>query len=262
MTTVVTDEKKPLEPTQLASRRRALDSLPSQARTTGDKAAARSRLVRRLRIALPILALVLVAAFLFNTRSNDVDDAFLDDFKDIDASAEELSMASPRFAGIDNKGKPFEITAEAARQNTNVKDVVSLERPHAVQGVNNGSTVVSADKGVYRSDVNILELEDQVTLQHEVGSEVYIFRAPSATVSIKDEIVTSDTGVGGEGPDGRELTAERMKAYNADGRVVFEGNVHMRIYPKNAVPKNEGIETNNDVGDKPALKDVDIENPQ
>ena len=258
MTTLVTDEKKPPEPTQLAARRRVLDSLPSQARTTGDKAAARSRLVRRLRIALPILAIVLVGAFLFNTNSNDVDDAFLDDFKDIDASAEELSMASPRFAGIDNKGKPFEITAAAARQNTSMKDVVTLDRPHAVQGEDNGSTVVRADKGVYRSDNNILELEDEVTLQHEVGSDIYIFRSPSATVSIKEEIVTSDTGVGGEGPDGRELTAERMKAYNADGRVVFEGNVHMRIYPKKA----DATDDNAEASGKPALKDVDIENPQ
>lgn len=257
MATLVTDEKKPPEPTQLASRRRVLDSLPSRARTTGDQAAARSRMVRRLRLALPIIAIVLVGAFLFNTRSNDVDDAFLDDFKDIDASAEELSMASPRFAGIDNKGKPFEITADAARQNTNLKDVVTLERPHAVQGENNGSTVVSADKGVYRSDQNILELEDQVTLQHEVGSETYTFRAPSATVAIKDEIVTSDTGVGGEGPKGRELSAERMKAYNGEGRVVFEGNVHMRIYPKSTEPKDQ-----NQDAERPALKDVDIENPQ
>ncbi len=259
MTTLVTDEERPAEPTQLASRRRVLDSLPSGARTTGDQAAARSRMVRRLRIALPILALVLVGAFLFNTTSNEVDDAFLDDFKDIDASAEELSMASPRFAGVDNKGKPFEITAEMARQNTNLKDIVTLDRPHAVQGENNGSTVVSADKGVYRSEQNILELEDQVTLQHEVGSEVYVFHAPSASVAIKDEIVTSDTGVDGEGSNGRELTAERMKAYNGDGRVVFEGNVHMRIYPKNAEPKPDENAANSD---RPALKDVDIEKPQ
>ncbi|WP_375202466.1 LPS export ABC transporter periplasmic protein LptC [Hyphococcus sp.] len=259
MTTLVTDEERPAEPTPLASRRRVLDSLPSGARTTGDQAAARSRMVRRLRIALPILALVLVAAFLFNTQSNEVDDAFLDDFKDIDASAEELSMASPRFAGVDNKGKPFEITAAMARQNTNLKDIVTLDRPHAVQGENNGSTVVSADKGVYRSEQNILELEDQVTLQHEVGSEVYVFRAPSASVAIKDEIVTSDTGVDGEGSNGRELTAERMKAYNGDGRVVFEGNVHMRIYPKNAGPKPDENTANSD---RPALKDVDIEKPQ
>ena len=257
MTTVVTDENKPAEPTQLASRRRVLDSLPSQARTTGTDAAARSRMVRRLRVALPIFALVLIAAFVFNTRSNEVDDAFLEDFKDIDATAEELSMASPRFAGIDDKGKPFEITAAVARQNQNLKDVVALDNPRAVQGEQDGTTVVSADKGVYRSDQNILELEDQVTLQHEVGSDVYVFRAPSATVSIKDEVVTSDTGVGGEGPEGRELTAERMKAYNGDGRVVFEGNVHMRIYPKKTAP-----DANTQSAEKPALKDVDIEKPQ
>jgi len=162
-------------------------------------------------------------------------------------------MANPRFAGIDNKGKPFEITALTARQNTNVKDVVALDRPRAVQGEgqgeNEGSTIVSADKGVYRSDVNILELNDDVTLQHEVGADTYVFRSPAATVSIKEEIVTSDSGVGGAGPEGRELTAERMKAYNADGRVVFEGNVHMRIYPKNTA-------------ETPALKDVEIETPQ
>ena len=48
-----------------------------------------------------------------------------------------------------------------------------------------------------------------------------------------------------------------MKAYNAEGRVVFEGNVHMRIYPKNTAPENQPKDA-----DKPALKDVDIENPQ
>ena len=262
MTTIVTEETKPQEPTQLASRRRVLDSLPSGARTTGDQAAARSRMVRRLRIALPVLAIVLVGALLFNTQSNQVDEAFLDDFKDINASAQELNMGSARFAGIDNKGKPFEITADAAHQNTNMEDVVTLERPHAVQGENNGSTVVSADKGVYRSDENILELEDQVTLTHEVGSDIYVFRTPTATVSIKDEVVTSDTGVGGEGPEGRELTAERMKAYNGDGRVVFEGNVHMRIYPKNTETAPDDDSNNEAADNKPALKDVDIEKPQ
>ena len=249
MATVITEKDQSAAKAQPETRRRRLDSLPSRARTTGDEAAARSRLVRRLRLALPVLALVLVAAFLFNTRSNEVDDAFLKDFENIEASAEELSMASPRFAGLDNKGKPFEITADVARQNTSEQDIVALEQPRAVQGEENGSTVVSADKGVYRRESNILELSDDVTLQHDVGVETYIFKSPSATVSIKDEVVTSDTGVGGTGPQGRELKAERMKAYNADGRVVFEGNVHMRIYPKNAATQ-------------PSLKDVEVETPQ
>ena len=254
MTTLVTDQEQ--KPTPLAPRRR-MESLPTRARTTGDQAAARSRLVRRLRIALPILALVLVAAFFFNTRSNQVDEAFLDDFKDISASAEELRMASPRFTGIDDKGKPFEITADAALQSTRAKDVVSLDRPRAVQGETKESTVVTAEKGVYRSDVNILELKDDVTLEHDVGADSYLFRSPSATVSIKDEVVTSDAGVGGKNSDGSTLSADRMKAYNAEGRVVFEGNVRMRILPKNAKPEDQ-----QSPAPQPDLKDVEIGKPQ
>lgn len=256
MSTAVTDQDN-LAPQRGSVSKRALDSLPTRARTTGDQAAARSRLVRRLRIALPILGLVLVAAFFFNTQSEQTDAAFLDDFKNMTATAEELRMASPRFSGIDNKGRPFEITAEAAVQNPNVQDIVKLEKPKAVQGEAGETNVVTAQNGVYRSETKILELNDDVTLQHEVGADTYVFRSPSAVVSIDDEIVTSDAGVGGEGPAGETLQADRMKAYNSEGRVVLEGNVRMRLYPKQ---KDKSGETTAD--DAPPLKDVEIKSPE
>ncbi|MEM8772387.1 MAG: LPS export ABC transporter periplasmic protein LptC [Pseudomonadota bacterium] len=210
----------------------ALTSIDFKTRTTGAEAEARSRLVRRLRVALPILAAILIVAFIINTRSNSVDQAFLDDFKTITAATEELRMANPRFAGKDDDGKPFEITADAAMQNPAEKDIVALESPRAVQGGDDTESVVSAQSGLYRSEENILELSDDVTLEHELGANTYILRSPKATVSIKDQVVTSDAGVGAVGPDGGALKADRMKAYRADGRVVFEGNVSMRIYPK------------------------------
>ncbi len=219
--------------------RRVLESLPTRARTTGKAAAARSRLIRRLRIALPALAVVLIAAFIFNTRSNNVDQAFLEDFEDIAAATDELRMANPRFAGIDEHGKPFEITALAAKQDPNARDVVELEQPRAVQGAGDEKTVVTAQSGVYQSEPNILELTEAVRLEHEIGAKKYVLRMPAATVSIKDEVVTSDAGIGGEGPNGAALKAERMKAYNAEGRIVLEGNVSMRIYPKSARQKDE-----------------------
>lgn len=237
--------------------RRVLDSLPSRARTTNRAAAARSRLIRRLRIALPIVALVLIAAFIFNTRSTGVDEAFLDDFKELTAATEELRMANPRFAGIDDKGKPFEIQAEWAIQEPGEKEMIGLEKPRAVQGEADDLTIVTADSGVYQSEQNILELSDNVTLEHAIGKNIYVFRSPAATVSMGDEVVTSNAGVGGEGPDGGALKADRMKAYNAEGRVVFEGNVSMRIYPKSK--KEPATDAQSDA---PSLKDVEIDNPQ
>lgn len=234
--------------------RRRLDSLPTRARTTGEAAAARSRVVRRLRVALPVIAVVLVAAFIFNTRSNNVDPAFLKDFEDLSVSTEDLRVARPRFAGVDEKGKPFEITADSAKQRPGESDIVELEMPRAVQGDAQNQTVVTAEKGLYRSEMKILELEDGVMLEHEIGADNYVLRSPNATVSIKDEVVIGNAGVVGEGSDGGALKAERMTAYRAEGRVVFEGDVSMRIYPKsarNADGANAGASDDEQKGNTP-----------
>ncbi len=232
-----------------------LDSLPTHARTTGEQAIARSRLVKRLRLALPILALILIAAFLFNTGSRTVDTTFLDDFKQMQASTDELRMANPRFAGIDGQGRPFEITADAAKQNPGNRDVVELEMPRAVQGHAGEETVVTADKGVYSAETSILDLSNGVRLEHQIGADIYVLRSPEATISIKDEVVTSNAGILGASQDGGSLKADQMKAYKADDRVVFKGNVSMRIFPKPAKKKNE-------TDTAPPLKDVEITEPQ
>jgi lipopolysaccharide export system protein LptC len=226
-------EEKPARGQSIRGRS-ALDSLPRGSRTTGEQALARSRLVRRLRVALPLLALALMATFFFTTKSNTVDEAFLDDFKDISASTGDKKMANPRFAGVDEGGRPFEITAESATQVANSREIVDLEMPRATQGDGEEATVVTADKGLYQSETNILKLKDNVTLSHDIGANTFVLRAPEATVSIKEEVVTSNTGVDGESTGGDALTADRMTAYTAEGRVIFEGNVRMRIYPESA----------------------------
>ena len=57
-------------------------------------------------------------------------------------------------------------------------------------------------------------------------------------VSIDDQTVVSDKGVVGDGPGGSTLKADRMNAFNGDGRLVIEGNVAMRLYPAAANDDN------------------------
>lgn len=230
MNAAVTGEE--LEQTE-ESRRSALDSLTIRHRLTGEQAAARSVIVRRLRIALPIIALLLIGALVINTRSTDGDDAFLDDFANLDTAPEELKMANPRFAGVDDKGYPYEITADAALQAPGKQELVELVKPRAVTKGANEETLVHAEKGVYQSDANVLTLSDGVTLEHEIGGDKYQLRTNEATVSIDDETVHAHSAVEGEGAAGT-LRADSMRAYNNEGRVVFEGNVSMRIYPDKA----------------------------
>ena len=214
-------------------RRGVLENLPTRQRLTGDQAAARSQIVRKLRIALPILAMVLIAALLVNTQSGGGDDAFLDDFANLDATPEELRMANPRFAGVDDKGHPYDITADAALQAPGVPELIELVNPRAVTRGVDSDTIVNADKGLFRSEENVLDLSERVTVNHSIGGETYVLRTPAATVSIGEETVQSTTGIEGESESG-SLRADTMRAYNGEGRVVFEGNVSMRIFPKKA----------------------------
>ena len=98
-----------------------------------------------------------------------------------------------------------------------------LERPKAIQGDEGEANTVTAEKGVFSSESNILELSDGVQLNHRIGNEIYVFRSDAATVSIDDETVISDVGVGGEGPDGGSLKADRMQAYNGEGTCCLRG---------------------------------------
>lgn len=229
-----TDATTPASPATAASAR--LQSLPSSTRTTGADAVARSNRIKRLRIVLPIVAVMLIVVFAMTTRRENPAEALLQDFEDIATASGELQMANPRFAGVDDDGTPFEITADSATQDPTIRDVIELNNPRAIQGEAESQTFVSAQKGVFRSDDNILDLTDAVTLERDFGAGSYQFTTAAARVSIKDEIVTSDTSIGGLGPDGTAIKADSMRAYNDDGRVILKGNVSMRIYPKGATP--------------------------
>ena len=209
----------------------ALDSLPLRTRTTGEEALARSRLIRRLRLILPAFAGILVLAFIINTRTRGVDDAFLKDFESLNTATDEMRMLRPLFVGVDEEGTPYEISAATALQDPNNSTIVELNEPRAVQGGGEDGRTVLASRGTYDTEENILELHEGVSLEHKIGADKYILRAPSATVLIDDEMVVSNAGVNATGPDGATLKADTMKAYRTDGRVVFEGNVSMRLRP-------------------------------
>jgi lipopolysaccharide export system protein LptC len=207
-----------------------LESLPSRQRITGEQAAARSKMVRRLRIALPVLALALVAGLFLNTRGKKEDAAFLEEFKDMTATPQAYKAVKPRFAGVDGSGRPYVITADGATQSPSDQEIVELVKPRAITEGADEDTEVTAEKGVFRSNASKLELSEDVTLKHRIGGELYVLKTPAATVSMNEETVQSTAGVEGASESGT-LRADRMRAYNSERRVVFEGNVRMRIYP-------------------------------
>ena len=214
--------------------RGALDHLTIRRRTTGEDAAARAQLVRRMRVALPAVALVLIAAFFLSTRRSGGDNAFLEDFADLNATTQNLSSVKPQFSGVDARGNPYEITADTASQKPESGEIIELQQPRAVTASGAEQSVVAAKTGVFNTDDKKLLLKDGVTFEHAIGRDNYVMKSSSATVSIDDQTVVTGGGVEGEGPGGSTLKADRMRANNGEGAVIFEGGVTMRLYPKSA----------------------------
>ncbi len=212
--------------------RGTLEHLTIRRRTTGEEAAERAKFMRRMRIVLPVLAVILIAAFFLSTRKGGGDNAFLDDFAEVQTTTRNLSSAKPQFSGVDSSGNPYEITAETMSQKAERKEIVELESPRAVTKGADRESVVAARAGVFNTDDKRLQLENGVTFERAIGRDNYVLKTPAATVSIDEQTVVSDKGVDGAGPGGSTIKADRMNADNRSGTVVFEGNVSMRIYPK------------------------------
>ncbi len=209
-----------------------LQNLPSRRRLTGEEAAARSKMVRRLRIALPILALAMIGVFFLNAGQDTAQDVFLDEFQDVSAEADELHVARPRFSGIDASGNPYDITAATAVRLPGEVQLMELVDPQAITTDDGRQSTLTADTGAFNDKEKQLILRENVRFERNIGNETYVLRTAAATFNIDEEQVASDVGVEGDGPDGASLSAERLIADNKSGSVILEGNVRMRFYPK------------------------------
>lgn len=232
------------------ARRDVLDSLAPRRRLTGEQAAARSRFVARMRVALPVVVLVLVGIFLLSARRGGTEDVRLNDFATEQVKKQNMTVAGANIAGVTRDGKPYKVEFRELTQSVDDADIADLVDPKATTKGDKEDSVVTAARGRLDQQKNELMLEKDVTLTHRIGGESYVLKAPSADVDVKGGVVTVTTGVVGTSETGG-LRADRMTAYNADGRVVLDGNVSMRIYPKK---KPEGA--------APAGADAPAEGPQ
>lgn len=215
--------------------RSVLESLQPRQRLTGAEAAARSRFVAQMRVILPVIAVILIGIFFLSAKKQGPTDVRLNDFVENAAKvSEKYSVSGATVAGVTKDGKPYQIEFQSLAQSTADEQTADLVNPRATtQQTDTESNVVSADHGRLDNAQNHLQLRDNVAFSHKVAGENYLLKSDTADVDVKGGVVTVNSGVVGKSETG-DLRADRMQAYNADGRVVFEGNVSIRITPKQA----------------------------
>jgi lipopolysaccharide export system protein LptC len=204
-----------------ASRRSDLDSA---VRTAGRH----SRLVRVVRVGLPIAVVGALATLVFVTyfQPMQIFDSMPKVSGKLAVQGSKITMELPRIAGFTRDSRPYEFTAETAVQDVTTPDVVELANLRASMEMQDKDKIrLSAKGGTYNTKGDSIILRDQIVVTSEQG---YSARLREAAVDIKKGNVVSEQPVEVTLPTGL-LKANRLEIINSGDLIRFDRGVVLTL---------------------------------
>jgi len=210
-----------------------------------------SRLVRSMRLFLPIVALAIVVVLMvWSDREAPLKAVPREKISPQTASRNEL--VNPKFQSEDSDNQPYTITADKATQNSENMDKILLDKPVADISLKGRNWVaLKAKQGAYNQKSGVLELDGSVQMNHDTGYEI---QSDHMNIDVNQQMLSSDRAVTGHGPSA-EISAQGLEADGKTDTVIFKGPAKLILRQAKDPIKN----TSKDPVPAPA-KDLAVEN--
>jgi len=203
----------------------------TMSRTDSDRAfrAARrhSRLVRVLRVTLPVVVAGTLVLMVLITWFNPlrVLDKLPVNMDILVVSGTQITMEKPRLSGFTHDARPYELSAEAAKQDLTKPDLVELHNLRAkVHMQDQTVTLMTAKTGFYNAKTETLKLEKDIV----VSNNTYEGQFSEATVDINKGNVLSEKPVTLKFLQG-QLDANRLEILDSGDLVRFSNGVTLDL---------------------------------
>jgi lipopolysaccharide export system protein LptC len=183
------------------------------------------RLIRTLRILLPliVLALVILLAAAPMTIGRDISFVLAKDR--VEVARERMRVSEAIYRGADSKGRPFLLRAGSAVQVSSRDPVVRLNALSARIALADGPAVLAAGKGRYDMDSERVDIDGPVLFQAADG---YRIETRDVAVDLTSRHMASGGPVDGRMPLGT-FSANRMRADLNSRVVVLDGRARLHI---------------------------------
>ena len=199
-------------------------SLPEPRRVDFERWRRRSRLIRRLRVILPVLIGLIFASLVGMVAYHTLNGARAQ----TDAAEGPIRLANPRFVGRDSKGRAFVLTAESAVRDRLDYQRVMLKKPALVLDEAGPDEMrINGADGVFHEQNGKLELSGGVRLADTKNA----FATAASLFDTKTGEVIGSGPVQGAGGLG-EINAKSYGVYDKGDRMVFKGGVRTRLETK------------------------------
>jgi lipopolysaccharide export system protein LptC len=193
-----------------------------------DRARRHSGYVRILKIFLPVLAVLMIAAFVARSYlavpagvSFDLANAAVEDGR--------LVMSDPQLNGFTGDNRAYSLSADRASQQIGRSGIVELEGIEAKLPFRTENWVtVSAPRGVFNTEANTFEVPGQLTAQSDTGITAQL---QSAFIDIDEGDLSTDDPVS-ISLDGAKIDANSLKIEDRGALLVFQDRVRVVIDPR------------------------------
>ncbi len=190
------------------------------------RARSHSRLVRHLRIALPILAVAVSGLYFISPQLHVTIGGMDASVASVVIEKGNLRMVNPKLEGANKEKGVYVVTAKYAEQAVANPDIIHLTEIKAeMNDANKGWSRLSAPKGKFETKTEKLQLIGDIRAAQSTGMVAHLQRAD---VNMKEQIVVSKVPVTVTFPSG-VLDSHAMHLNMPAREVVFEGDVKVRL---------------------------------
>lgn len=194
-----------------------------------------SRLVRGLRMLIPVAAAAAVAGLIGWSLFKPVANIAGLEMGPVALSGTKVTMENPKLNGFRKDGKPYQVTSVAASQDVRKPGVVELEQITARLGaVGDNATHLRAAAGVYDMKSEQLQLSGGVHVNTDNGDTA---KLQAASVNLKAGEMHTTEPVRITTANGGSVDADAMRVSDNGKVIVFEGRVKTVLYPQNGEQK-------------------------
>ncbi|RMG09388.1 MAG: LPS export ABC transporter periplasmic protein LptC [Planctomycetota bacterium] len=188
-----------------------------------------SLFVTTMKVILPATAAALILLVVAWPHLTAQREGFRIDVADLGLEqAKTLSMVNARFDGIDERNRPYTITADVATQSSSNENLITLEAPKADITLEDGAWLaLSAREGRYDRGRNRLELSGEVSLFHDKGFEI---RTESARIDLARGTAEGSEPVTGHGAAG-SLVGKGFRILDRGRRIIVLGKSRLILLP-------------------------------
>ena len=186
---------------------------------------AHDRVVRLLKLALPVLIGVLMAYLALAPLSSGREISFILDKNKVENAPERMRVDLARYVGEDKEGRPFTIVARSAVQRSSDLPIVDISGMMARLMLPQGPAIIAANLAHYNLDEQMVRVVGPVRV---IGPEGYRLDTSNVTIDLRQRTVEGSGRVQGSMRLG-QFTAGRLRADLGTRTVTLDQGARLKI---------------------------------